>query len=65
MKQCPNCQLPFEARKMDKGQHYPDVIMQELYRRQEKSDLCLDCLLEEWVAELGESILKQRPQRIL
>ncbi len=59
MKRCPACQLPFEERVLGYNRHYPDAVMQELFRRQEKSDLCLDCLLEEWAAELSEAQLRR------
>ena len=61
MKQCPNCELSFDKSSLEKPQHFPDEIMKELFRRQQDSDLCLDCLLEEWAAEIGEAQLKHSP----
>jgi hypothetical protein len=58
MPRCPNCQVEFE-KQISKDRRYPDEIVQELTRRQENSNLCLDCLLDEWVAELGENVLRR------
>ncbi len=60
MKRCPKCRLAFEVHILGDNRRCPDEIMRELLRLQETSDLCLDCLLEDWVAKIGAAKLKQR-----
>jgi hypothetical protein len=60
MKTCPQCKSSFAAPVSDNIAAHDDEIMQELIERQKTSDLCLDCLLEEWVAETGKAQLRKR-----
>ena len=60
MKECPKCKVAFSESNTDDKRRFHDEIMKELLKRQKTSDLCLDCLMEDWVAKLGEAQLKQR-----
>jgi hypothetical protein len=60
MRQCPECNALFIESNTDEYQRYHDEVVTELLRRQRTSDLCLDCIMEVWAAELGEARLHQR-----
>ena len=60
MKQCPQCRFTFNELESHPIPGQTDEIMQELIEQQKTSDLCLDCLLEKKLIELGAVVLGRR-----
>lgn len=60
MRNCPNCRIPFNENEMNDKRRYSDEVMQELYRLKKTSELCLDCIMEKWAAEIGKARLDNK-----